>query len=41
LYVEEKAAIALSKLSLVCAADICVLILALPFGTTGKKKPIA
>jgi hypothetical protein len=31
------AAIALSKCSLVCAADNCTLIRALSFGTTGKE----
>ena len=35
-----KAVIALSKCSFVCAAESCTLILALSFGTTGKKNPI-
>ena len=35
------AAIARSRCSRVCAADICVRMRAWPCGTTGKKKPIA
>lgn len=36
-----KAAIARSRCSRVCAAEICVRMRAWPCGTTGKKKPIA